>query len=49
MNGVYVKTGNAFTGMVIADQGFQSGRALKKEEYGYWVGANINLPAPKAP
>jgi hypothetical protein len=38
----YVKSGSLITGMVIADQGYQSGKPLKRSDYGYWVGANIN-------
>ena len=38
----YVKSGSSITGMVIADQGYQNGKPLKRSAYGYWVGANIN-------
>jgi hypothetical protein len=45
----YVRSGKSITGMVIADQGYQSGAPLKKGDYGYWVGANIVSPAPASP
>jgi hypothetical protein len=41
----YVKTGSSLSGMVIADQGAQSGKPLKKGDYGYWVGANMIVQA----
>ncbi len=44
----YVKAGSSITGIVIADQGFQSGDPLSKGEYAYWVGANLTA-APAAP
>ncbi len=40
------RTGN-IVGMRIADQGFQSESTLKKSAYGFWVGANILIPAPR--
>jgi hypothetical protein len=38
----YVRSGSSITGMVIADQGYQNGYPLKRSDYGYWVGANID-------
>jgi hypothetical protein len=45
----YVKTGSSITGMVIADQGYQSGSPLKRTKYAYWVGANINSTGAPPP
>jgi hypothetical protein len=45
----YVKSGPSFTGMVIADQGYQSRAPLKRTDYGYWVGANVNSTGAAAP
>jgi hypothetical protein len=45
----YVKSGSSITGMVIADQGYQNGAPLKRSDYGYWVGANINGNGAGAP
>jgi hypothetical protein len=44
----YVRKGTTITGMMIADQGYQSGTPLDKSQYGYWVGANVIVP-PKKP
>jgi hypothetical protein len=37
----YTRVGSGITGMRVADQGFISGRNVRKGEWGYWVGANI--------
>jgi hypothetical protein len=44
----YVRARSSITGMVIADQGYQSRKPLKRGAYGYWVGANIDSTG-KAP
>lgn len=45
----YVRSGKTITGMVIADQGYQNGSPLAKGDYGYWVGANINITDKSTP
>jgi hypothetical protein len=45
----YVKSGSSITGMVIADQGYQNGMPRKRGDYGYWVGANINITDKSTP
>ena len=37
----YARKGSAVTGLVIADQGYQSDEPLVKGDYGYLVGANL--------
>ena len=37
----YVYEGSSITGMVIADQGYQSDAPLKKSDYAIWYGANL--------
>src|SRR5882672_6316137 len=43
----YIYSGSAITGMAIADQGYESGEPLAKNEWGVWIGANLfKKPAP---
>jgi hypothetical protein len=43
----YAYSGSAISGIVIADQGYQSDEPLVKGDYAYWVGANLlAAPAP---
>jgi hypothetical protein len=37
----YIHSGSAITGMAIADQGYESGEPLSKNEWGVWIGANL--------
>jgi len=37
----YIYSGSAITGMAIADQGYEGGAPLPKNEWGVWIGANL--------
>jgi hypothetical protein len=41
----YVRSGSMITGMVIGDQGTQTGEVLTSTSWGFWVGANLTTGA----